>query len=255
MRDSIVLCYHALSSEWKADLSTTPERFARQIELIVSRGYRGVRFSEAVLSTAQRTFAVTFDDAYHSVIDSALPILQELGIPGTVFVPTDYIGRDATMHWPGIDCWLQGPFEHELKPMSWDDIRSLASAGWEIGSHSCSHPYLTLLDDDALAEELIRSKAECERNLGGACTSLAYPYGDVDRRVARAAAEAGYAVAASLPRRLDSRDPMDWPRVGVYQIDGDLRFRLKMSPAIRRLRSSAAWDAIEWGRGLFGGWR
>ena len=85
MTDGIVLCYHALSPTWEADLSTTPERFERQLELLVRRGYRGVTFEQAVRAPHERTVAVTFDDAYRSVLELARPILDRLGLPATVF--------------------------------------------------------------------------------------------------------------------------------------------------------------------------
>jgi peptidoglycan/xylan/chitin deacetylase (PgdA/CDA1 family) len=245
MPDSIVLCYHALSPTWEADLSTTPERFRHHITLLLKRGYRCVRFTEAICSPRRgKVLAITFDDAYRSVIEFALPILERLGVPASVFVPTDYIEGAGVMHWPGIDHWLNGPSEGELTPMSWSEIRSLAAAGWEIGSHSGSHPHLTQLNDAELADELGRSKSACEAHVSGTCTSVAYPYGDVDGRVIAATAQAGYATAGALPSRLDARGPLEWPRIGVYRADDDLRFRLKMSPTVRRLRSSGAWDVV-----------
>jgi peptidoglycan/xylan/chitin deacetylase (PgdA/CDA1 family) len=266
MTDVIVLCYHALSPTWEAALSTTPERFERQIALLLGRGYRGVTFTEAVLgssargapdrssahpggsSSRDRSLAVTFDDAYLSVFELARPILERLGLVATVFVPTDPIETGALLSWPGTDRWLGGPHERELTPMSWEQLRQLAAAGWEIGSHTGSHPYLTQVEDGALADELARSKAACERHLDRPCTSLAYPYGDVDARVAAAAARAGYGAAASLPRRLDSHRALEWPRIGVYWADDDLRFRLKVSPVVRRLRRSGAWSSLDGAR-------
>src|SRR5580692_3867363 len=157
MNDSIVLCYHALSATWDADLSTTPERFEHQLELLVSRGYRGVTFTEAVESPASaRVLAVTFDDAFRSVLELGLPILERLGLPATVFAPADFIGSEQPMTWTGIDRWLGGPHERELMPMSWAELQTLAESGWEIGSHTGSHPHLTQIDDDALLDELTR---------------------------------------------------------------------------------------------------
>ena len=256
MTDVIVLCYHALSPTWEADLSTTPERFERQIALLVARGYRGVTFSVAVASATGsergRIVAVTFDDAYRSVLELARPVLDRFGLPATVFAPTDYIGATEPLRWPGIDHWDDGPHERELTPMSWPELRSLADAGWEIGSHSGSHPRLTQLDDATLEDELARSKAACEQHLGGDCSSLAYPYGDVNARVRAGTARAGYTAAAALPRRLHSRDALDWPRIGVYRADGDFRFRLKVSRPLIALRRSVAWDALDRLRGLRG---
>jgi peptidoglycan/xylan/chitin deacetylase (PgdA/CDA1 family) len=246
MTDVIVLCYHALSPTWEADMSTTPERFERQIAMLLERGYRGATFTEAVSPASHgRVMAVTFDDAYRSVLELAQPILNRYSVPGTVFAPTDFIGSEQPMSWPGIDRWHGGSHERELTPMSWTELRALAAAGWEIGSHTSSHPHLTQVDHAALEDELARSKAVCERHLERACTSLAYPYGDVDTSVVAATARAGYSAAAALPARTHSRDALQWPRIGVYRVDDDLRFRLKVSPLVRRLRGSAAWDAVD----------
>jgi peptidoglycan/xylan/chitin deacetylase (PgdA/CDA1 family) len=243
--DAIVLCYHALSPTWDADLSTTPERFERQLALLRARGFRGATFTQAVCGQPPgRVLAVTFDDAYRSVFELARPILDRFGLAATVFVPTDYIGADGPPRWPGVDRWVGGTHERELTPMSWEQLRALAEAGWEIGSHTGSHPRLTGLDDQDLEDELVRSKAACEEHLGAPCTSLAYPYGDVDARVAQATGRAGYRAAATLPHRLRSGDALRWPRIGIYRVDNELRFRLKVSPTVLRLRRSVVWERM-----------
>jgi len=243
--DVLVLCYHALSHDWPADLSTTPGLFESQLELLLRRGYQPATFERAVTDPpGGRTVAVTFDDAYRSVLELAFPIMQRLGVPGTVFVPTAWAGRPEPMAWDGIDSWLGTEHAPELRCMDWPQLRSLADSGWEIGSHTRSHPRLTHVDDAQLRDELERSRADCADGLGRPCRSIAYPYGDVDPRVVAATREAGYAVAASLPRRLGSTQPLDWPRVGVYHGDDLRRFRLKVSPLLRRVRSGRAWGAL-----------
>src|SRR5207237_7943100 len=89
--DVLVLCYHALSPTWKAQLSTTPTRFEGQIALLISRGYNGTTFSKALgafrceaADTPRRLLVVTFDDAYRSVFQLARPILRCLGLEATV---------------------------------------------------------------------------------------------------------------------------------------------------------------------------
>jgi peptidoglycan/xylan/chitin deacetylase (PgdA/CDA1 family) len=119
----------------------------------------------------------------------------------------------------------------------------LAASGWEIGSHSCSHPRLTQVTDAALQAELRDSRAVLERQLGR-CTSLAYPYGDVDSRVVEAAREAGYEAAVGLPLRLNGRDHLNWPRVGIYHTDRGWRYRAKVGRSLRRFRASAAWETL-----------
>jgi peptidoglycan/xylan/chitin deacetylase (PgdA/CDA1 family) len=142
------------------------------------------------------------------------------------------------MTWPGIDHWMGGPDEHELVSLGWEELRDLADGGWEVGSHTVSHPHLTRLDDAQLAKELSASKADCEQALGRPCTTLAYPYGDVDKRVADAASRAGYKHAVTLA--VHSPLPLRWPRVGLYNRDDGARVRLKLSPAVFRARTALA---------------
>jgi peptidoglycan/xylan/chitin deacetylase (PgdA/CDA1 family) len=245
LSDTIVLCYHAVSERWPASLSVTPQAFERQLELLVRRGYEGVTFREAALGQPRgKRMAVTFDDAYLSVLELGRPILDRLGVPATVFVPTDWPERGEPMHWPGIDHWMRTDYEPELRPLTWDQLSALRAHGWEIGSHTQSHPHLTELDDGALERELRESRAECARRLGS-CTTIAYPYGDYDSRVVAAAERAGYEAGCTLPARIHPARPLEWPRVGVYHEDSERRYRLKVSRAVRAVRSSRAWEPLD----------
>ena len=174
--------------------------------------------------------AVTFDDAFLSVAEFAYPIMSSLGLPGTVFVVTDFADDERPLAWEGITHWRDGEHAAELRGLSWPQLGDLAEAGWEIGSHTRTHPRLTLLDDERLADELKASRTACEQALGRPCDSIAYPYGDVDRRVVAAAQSAGYKTAATLPSGLPRGHTLSTPRIGVYRGDSLRRFRVKVSP-------------------------
>jgi peptidoglycan/xylan/chitin deacetylase (PgdA/CDA1 family) len=236
MDDVLVLCLHSVSRSWPATLAVTPERLENHLARLVRRGYRGVTFAEAIERPEGRVVAVTFDDAYRSVLTLAAPILARYGLPGTVYAPTDWTGRDEPMAWPGIEHWVGGEHEDALLPLGWDELAALAERGWEIGSHTCSHPHLTRLGDDELADELERSREEIEQRLGRPCRTIAYPYGDQDDRVRAAARRAGYAAGAALGRSLREGDRFAWPRVGIYRRDDATRFALKTSRLTRRMR-------------------
>ena len=148
------------------------------------------------------------------------------------------------MAWPGTDRWLDTPHEDGLRSLSWDELRSLADLGWEIGSHTRTHPRLTELDDEQLADELRGSREACSERLGADCASLAYPFGSVDRRVVRATADAGYRAAAALPMRLHRRRALEWPRIGIYSNDPFPRFRAKVSRVRRYLIGSELGEAL-----------
>jgi peptidoglycan/xylan/chitin deacetylase (PgdA/CDA1 family) len=243
VNDVLVLCYHAVSPTWTADISLTPEALEAQLTMLVRAGWRGATFHEAVTRpTWRRTLAVTFDDAFLSVLDHAYPILSKLGLPATVFAPTAFISDErGRLEWPGIDMWAETSSASELDGMSWQDLRFLAGHGWEIGSHTRTHPHLTQLDDEALRRELETSRQECSAQLGTPCHTLAYPYGDVDPRVADAAAAAGYAAAAALSSSLRRNGVHRWPRVGIYHEDHMWRFRLKVDGTARRIRATRMW--------------
>ncbi len=244
MKDVLSLCYHAVSDTWPADLAMPAGRMREQIQQLLDRGYRPVTFSEALDDSASgRLLAVTFDDGFRSVLERGLPVLRELGVPATLYVPSDHIGSPA-MAWAGLDRWLGGPHEHELAAMEEPELRELMDAGWEIGSHTVSHPRLTQVDDSQLEEELRRSREALEERLDRHCPSIAYPYGDVDDRVARAAVAAGYANGAGLAGYGGAGDPMRWPRVGVYLPDTPRRFALKVSRLARLTRVAGARHAV-----------
>ena len=238
MGDVLVLCYHAVSPTWNATFSVTPDTLERQLSQLVRAGWRGASFSEAVLDPLSRkTLAVTFDDGFASVFEVAEPILTRLGLRGTVFVPTAFMAERQYLNWQGIEAWRGTPDEHELRCMNWDELGQLADRGWEIGSHTCSHPHLPTLSDEQLREEMRGSFEQCSLHLG-VCRSIAYPYGEVDVRVAAVAREVGYQTGAGLAYSRLARGVHLWPRVGVWHDDSTLRFRLKISRVTRSARAT-----------------
>jgi peptidoglycan/xylan/chitin deacetylase (PgdA/CDA1 family) len=244
MSDVLVLAYHAVSDRWPSEYCVRPDQLEEQLRNLLARGYRGATFLEAVTRPpAPRTLAVTFDDAHRSVVELGLPVLSRLGLRGTVFACTDFVGGKASA-WAGLEHWLATDFERELDLMSWEALGRLAGEGWEIGSHTCSHRVLTELDAGSLAAELQRSKADCEERLGISCETLAYPYGEVDERVVAALRAAGYAAAGALIGESPRSGPLRWPRLPVYLPDGPARFKLKTARAARRLRGSRGWAML-----------
>jgi peptidoglycan/xylan/chitin deacetylase (PgdA/CDA1 family) len=239
--DILVLCYHAVSPTWGAASSVTPDALERQLAWLVGKRWRGATFHDAVLNRPTgRTLVVSFDDAFVSVLHRAYPILSALGLPATVFAPTSFMSRRQSLSWPGIETWGQTNVA-ELESMCWDDLGVLAEAGWEIGSHTRTHPHLTQLGDELVRAELADSRADVARHLGHPCQTIAYPYGDVDDRVAEFAKAAGYAAGAALTARLPNLGSLRWPRVGVYQTDAMWRFRAKASRTTRLLRATSLW--------------
>ena len=243
--DRLVLCYHAVSATWPERYCVTPEALERHARRLLKRGYRGVTFAEAVAaSDDERVFAMTFDDAYMSVRDNALPILDRLGVCATVFAVGGFAEEGSLLD-TAHGSWQDTEHASELRSLSWNELSRLADHGWEIGSHTMTHRKLTTLDDAELAAELGESKAACEAGTGRACVSVAYPYGDFDGRVAAAAMAAGYAQGATLwGGERGNSDPLQWPRVGIARHHSPRAFALKTSRSVRRARTGRVGEAL-----------
>jgi peptidoglycan/xylan/chitin deacetylase (PgdA/CDA1 family) len=79
--------------------------------------------------------------------------------------------------------------------MSWDEARGLVQRGYELGSHTVTHPILSRIDSEQLERELVESRKKVEAETGSRCIAIAYPNGsprDYSPEVVKAAQEAGY---------------------------------------------------------------
>ncbi len=136
---------------------------------------------------SQNRFTVSFDDAHRSVLELAAPLLAELKIPATLFVPTAWIGMGPE--------WLDA-----------DGLRALRDRGWSIGAHSVHHPRMSwaLYDEDParhaqrLKDECAQSRQVLEAILGEAPALFAYPYGEDPIDAREAARAAGFSASFTV---------------------------------------------------------
>lgn len=243
-----MLCYHAISSSWGSELAVPVDRFAAQIEWFARRDYVGLTFAEAERrrtsgTLPRRTLVVTFDDAFLSILQ-ARAVLAGFGFPATVFVVGAFLDGQRLLEWSGITEWLEGEHRDELRCIPEQGLRELQDEGWEIGSHTMTHPLLTSLDAQSLQEELVASRALLAERFGG-CETIAYPYGFADGRVGEAAAAAGYLAGCTLTPSLRRDEPRLRPRVGVSGHDSPFRAWGKMSPAGRWIRRTLPESMLE----------
>jgi peptidoglycan/xylan/chitin deacetylase (PgdA/CDA1 family) len=122
----------------------------------------------------------------------------------------------------------------DLRPLDPDEMKQLPDLGIEIGSHTCSHPILTQLEQDAMKRELVESKRTIESCLGRPCTEFAYPNGgpaDFDTRSRRQVIEAGYRCAVTtikmrVPRGIEAfeipRCTFTHNRISVAEFDAQV---------------------------------
>jgi len=180
---AVVVMYHRFGDERYPSTNVTLEQLDAHIAELTSGKYNVVHLSEIVDKLARgepladRTVAITIDDAYKTIYSDGWPRFREAGLPFTVFVST-------------------GPVDRGLEDiMSWDQLREMQAAGVEIGAHSVSHLHMPSADAERNRRELADSNARFEAEIGKVPTLFAYPYGEASLGVIEIVKDAGYAAA------------------------------------------------------------
>ena len=168
-----VLTYHSIDSSGSV-LSVTPAMLRRRIESLL-REHVLIRPAEEMQEAAgdesgRPAVALTFDDGFANFISEALPILGEYGLPATVFLVANYVGK--TNDWPSQPSGFGG-----RKLLSWSAVEELSRAGVRFGAHTLTHPDLATLSIEAARAEIVESRQRIEDRTGRGVTSFAYPYG------------------------------------------------------------------------------
>jgi peptidoglycan/xylan/chitin deacetylase (PgdA/CDA1 family) len=160
-----------------AYFSVERKDFADQLDQLADEGYTVRSLESALVNPGGRQVAVSFDDGDLGQFEQGFPELARRGMSATFFVTTGWVGR------PGY--------------ASWDALRQMQAAGMSIQSHTRSHPFLSQLGPEAVADELRSSKQALDDALSQNTSSLALPNGDRPRGGLRVFQQAGYAVVAT----------------------------------------------------------
>jgi peptidoglycan/xylan/chitin deacetylase (PgdA/CDA1 family) len=206
-----ILMYHVIESP--PDDAPYPELyvswsdFAGQMRWLERNGYEAVT-QRYVWNHWHRggglppkPIVISFDDGYRSVAEAALPTMRKRSWPGVLNLTVRNLRVSG-----GLTQF---------------DVRTLLTNGWELASHSLTHPDLTSLDDHSLAREVVGSRARLRSRFGVAVDFFCYPAGRHDSRVIAAARRAGYLGATTTVDGLARRDePYELRRVRVSGSDG-----------------------------------
>jgi len=178
MRDKRVLpilTYHSLDASGSV-ISMDPAVFRDQMSFLKAEGFQTLSLTEATTLLREKEklpgkgCVITFDDGYRNVYTEGFPILQALSFKATMFLITDYCGKQN--NWPSHSSPVG---DQEL--LSWGEIREMDKYGIEFGSHTLSHPDLTRVSLQDAEREIHQSKEAIQTRLGKAVNVFAYPYG------------------------------------------------------------------------------
>jgi len=153
----------------------------------------------------KKPIVLTFDDGYTDNLTNALPIMQQYGFKGVIFL----LGENTHKH----NFWDEDGANAPL--LNAEGRKQLASAGWEIAAHGLSHCNLTECNEEQATLELSRSKEMLEKEFDRKVISFAYPYGKANSNIKELAQEAGYKYAVVI----DENAGLHWEddRLGLFR--------------------------------------
>jgi biofilm PGA synthesis lipoprotein PgaB len=215
----VITLYHHVATDTPPSTSISPSDFRGHLQYLRDNGFSVVPLDRMVedlrvgRELPDKAVAITFDDGYISIYDTAFPMLQEFGMPFTLFLSTDPINQNQPNY------------------MNWSQIKEMADAGVIIANHMVHHPYM--LDrkpgeDDAAwirrnREELLEAERTIVEHTGQNHRYLAYPYGEFDPAIKRMLDEEGFTGFAQNSGAIGpDSDYLALPRYPLASIYADL---------------------------------
>lgn len=235
-RGAPILMYHSISDTGQNarpyyQTNTSPKIFHEQMKFLYENGYSVAGLAQltrdisAGKDIVPKTLVLTFDDGFKDFYTDAFPVLQQFGFTAMVFLATGFI--DQGLRFNGQAC------------LSWDEVRELKKYGISFGSHTVTHPVLSMVSKKELEYELVCSKARIESELGEEVESFCYPfafpeinYAHVESLIAMLA-KSGYRCGVSTKIGTASRydNVFCLKRLPVNSLDDERLFSAKIDGA------------------------
>ena len=170
-----ILMYHSVSEGRQEgvrpyyETTTSSQVFAEHMKFLHENEYSVIDFGYVARCLKrgkrieQKTVVITFDDGFHDFYTQAFPVLQRYRFSATVFLPTGFI-RNVRRSFSGKEC------------ITWNEVRELHGKGVTFGSHTVTHPRLSLLELQHVEFELKHSKERIQNEIGEPIDSFSYPF-------------------------------------------------------------------------------
>lgn len=228
-----VLMYHKVSTSDINFMTVTTEQLRTHLMRLRQTNHQFVSLpdvlealrKDAAVSLPRRAVLVTFDDAYQNNLDNALPILQEFGVPVTIFVSTAFVG--------GMNEW-DGSTDPILTSTQ---LQSLIDNGFTLAYHSHRHLNYKNQSTAAIEADLLTNMEEAGRMNLPMAPAFSYPYGGrpkdpvARQQMIELMERLGIKAAFRIGNRINPipvRDAYDLNRIDVRGTDSFAVFKRKV---------------------------
>ena len=208
-----ILTYHSPTPEYaRAHFDV----LRRHYSIIPLKDYLSARANGTLAGLPKKSLILTLDDGHRGNFELK-PLLQELGIPVTIFLCSGIVGTHRHFWWRHVNsaqeagaCKRLSDTERrkfllgrgyetdreypDRQGLSGEEIEELKP--WvDFQAHTVSHPILPACAGDVAEQEIAQSKAELQRKYGLEVYALAFPNGDYSERELLLARKWGYRCA------------------------------------------------------------
>ena len=161
---------------------------------------------------------ISFDDGYVDQVRNAAPLLRQYCWPAQLNLVFEALYLGST------------PPADRLTPQM---VRSVLDDGWELASHSLTHPDLTRLQGRQLRRQLVVSRRRLRETFHVPVDFFCYPGGIYTKRVKTAVRAAGYLAATGTRYGAATpRDVYSLPRIYCYKGETDRVFAARLKETL-----------------------
>lgn len=181
----IFMYHHVVDSPISSEYYVPPDKFEDEMKLLHDWGYTTITTTMLVqaitkgASLPPHPIIITFDDSDGSQYTNAFPIMKKYGFTGVLYTVVSYIGKPTGL-------------STDPNFLTIDQLKEMAAAGWEIGSHTMTHQELTIMTNDQLYYEIVESRKVLGQELGVPILTFSYPFGGANSAVTDYVHFAGY---------------------------------------------------------------
>ena len=226
-----VLMYHKVSEDISNNLTIKNESLKLQLKYIKEKGYTAIFCSELIDSMKlgkalpKKPIIITFDDGYQNNYTYLIPILEELQLKATIFLPVKHIGS--------VNSWDKGS-----EPlMNFDTLKSINSELVEFGLHSYAHTNLKNLSIQEIDDDIKLCFSALESQNIKFIKAIAYPFGAYPREEPKKSEflktlknnniELGFRIGNKI-NKLPVKNPFELKRIDIKGIDSFWTFKTKL---------------------------
>lgn len=215
---AVIFAYQRIGEDLYPDNNLSTEQFKNHVTELIEGEYRVAPLSDIVgafqsgAKLPDKTVALTFNGAYQSALENAIPLLLANNLPFTVFFSPDQADSKTPEY------------------MGWDDIKRLSrSSQVTLGLHPASYMRLTESPEDEIRRQVNKALNRYREELKSEPEFFAYPFGEYTKNFREIIAAAGFKAAFGQQSGVayEGSDQFALPRFAMTESYGDdERFRM-----------------------------